>query len=57
MARLGAKRVSSYKAKQVGDSLIATVEVPTTEELDPDKFNALIREFPKHLLAIERTDE
>lgn len=57
MEKLGAKRVSSYKAKQVGDSLIATVEVPTTEELDPNKFNALIREFPKHLLAIERTDE
>lgn len=57
MEKLGAKKVSSYKAKQVGESLIATVEVPTTEELDPNKFNSLIREFPKHLLAIERTDE
>lgn len=57
MEKIGAKKVSSYKAKQVGESLIATVEVPTTEELDPNKFNSLIREFPKHLLAIERTDD
>lgn len=57
MEKIGAKKVSSYKAKQVGESLIATVEVPTTEELDPNKFNSLIREFPKHLLSIERTDD
>lgn len=57
MEKIGAKKVSSYKAKQVGESLIATVEVPTTEELDPNKFNYLIREFPKHLLSIERTDD
>lgn len=57
MEKIGAKKVSSYKAKQVGESLIATIEVPTTEELDPNKFNSLIREFPKHLLSIERTDD
>ena len=57
MEKIGAKKVSSYKAKQVGESLIANVEVPTTEELDPNKFNSLIREFPKHLLSIERTDD
>ena len=57
MEKIGAKKVSSYKAKQVGESLIATVEVPTTEELDPYKFYSLIREFPKHLLSIERTDD
>lgn len=57
MEKIGAKKVSSYKAKQVGESLIATVEVPTTEELDPNKFNSLIREFPKRLLSIERTDD
>ena len=57
MEKIGAKKVSSYKAKQVGESLIATVEVPTTEELDPNRFNSLIREFPKHLLSIERTDD
>ena len=57
MEKIGAKKVGSYKAKQVGESLIATVEVPTTEELDPNKFNYLIREFPKHLLSIERTDD
>ena len=57
MEKIGAKKVSSYKAKQVGESLIATVEVPTTEELDPNKFNSLIREFPKHVLSIERTDD
>lgn len=57
MEKISAKKVSSYKAKQVGESLIATVEVPTTEELDPNKFNSLIREFPKHLLSIERTDD
>lgn len=57
MERLGSKKVSSYKAKQVGESLIATVEIATTEELDPQKFNAMMREFPNHLLSIERTDE
>ncbi len=57
MQKLGAKKVSSYKAKLVGESLIATVEIATMEELDPNQFNALMREFPKHLLAIERTDE
>ena len=57
MEKLGSKKISSYKAKQVGESLIATVEVATTEELDPLKFNALMREFPFHLLSIERSDE
>lgn len=57
MDKLGSKKVSSYKAKQVGESLIATVEIATTEELDPQKFNAMMREFPNHLLSIERTDE
>lgn len=57
MEKLGSKKVSSYKAKQVGESLIATVEIATTEELDPQKFNAMMREFPNHLLSIERTDE
>lgn len=57
MQKLGSKKVSSYKAKLVGESLIATVEIATMEELDPNQFNALMREFPKHLLAIERTDE
>lgn len=57
MEKLGSKKISSYKAKQVGESLIATVEVATTEELDPLKLNALMREFPSHLLSIERSDE
>ena len=57
MEKLGSKKISSYKAKQVGESLIATVEVATTEELDPLKFNALMREFPSDLLSIERSDE
>ena len=57
MEKLGSKKVNSYKAKQVGESLIATVEIATTEELDPQKFNAMMREFPNHLLSIERTDE
>lgn len=57
MEKLGSKKISSYKAKQVGESLIATVEVATTEELDPLKFNALMRKFPSHLLSIERSDE
>lgn len=57
MQKLGAKKVSSYKAKLVGESLIATVEIATMEELDPNQFNALMREFPNHLLSIERTDE
>ena len=57
MEKLGSKKISSYKAKQVGESLIATVEVATTEELDPLKFNALMREFSSHLLSIERSDE
>ncbi len=57
MQKLGAKKVSSYKAKLVGESLIATVEIATMEELDPNQFNSLMREFPKHLLSIERTDE
>lgn len=57
MEKLGSKKISSYKAKQVGESLIATVEVATTEELDPLKFNALMREFPSYLLSIERSDE
>ena len=57
MEKLGSKKISSYKAKQVGESLIATVEVATTEELDPQKFNALMREFPSHLLSIESSDE
>jgi len=57
MEKLGSKKVSSYKAKLVGESLIATVEIATTEELDPQKFNALMREFPSHLLSIERSDE
>ncbi len=55
--KLGTNKVSSYKVKQVGESLIATVEVATTDELDPMKFNSLIREFPTHLLSIERADE
>ena len=57
MQKLGAKKVSSYKAKLVGESLIATVEIATMEELDPNQFNAIMREFPNHLLSIERTDE
>lgn len=57
MEKLGSKKISSYKAKQVGESLIATVEIATTEELDPLKFNALMREFHSHLLSIERSDE
>lgn len=57
LEKLGTKKVSSYKVKQVGESLIATVIVATTDELDPMKFNSLIREFPTHLLSIERADE
>ncbi len=57
LEKLGAQKVSSYKVKLVGESLIATVEVATTDELDPMKFNSLIREFPSHLLSIERADE
>ena len=55
--KLGTNKVSSYKVKQVGESIIATIEVATTDELDPMKFNSLIREFPTHLLSIERADE
>ena len=57
LGKLGTNKVSSYKVKQVGESLIATVEVATMDSLDPIQFNALIREFPTHLLSIERTDE
>lgn len=57
LEKLGTNKVSSYKVKQVGESLIATVEVATMDSLDPIQFNALIREFPTHLLSIERTDE
>ncbi len=57
LKKLGTNKVSSYKVKQVGESLIATVEVATMDSLDPIQFNALIREFPTHLLSIERTDE
>lgn len=57
LKKLGTNKVSSYKVKQVGESLIATVEVATMNSLDPIQFNALIREFPTHLLSIERTDE
>lgn len=57
LEKLGTNKVSSYKVKQVGESLIATVEVATMDTLDPIQFNALIREFPTHLLSIERTDE
>lgn len=57
LEKLGTNKVSSYKVKQVGESLIANVEVATMDSLDPIQFNALIREFPTHLLSIERTDE
>ncbi len=57
LKKLGTNKVSSYKVKQVGESLIATVEVATMDSLDPIQFNALIREFPTHLLSIERADE
>lgn len=57
LKKLGTNKVSSYKVKQVGESLIATVEVATMDTLDPIQFNALIREFPTHLLSIERADE
>ena len=57
LEKLGTNKVSSYKVKQVGESLVATVEVATMDSLDPIQFNALIREFPTHLLSIERTDE
>lgn len=57
LEKLGTNKVNSYKVKQVGESLIATVEVATMDSLDPIKFNALIREFPTHLLSIERADE
>lgn len=57
LKKLGTNKVSSYKVKQVGESLIATVEVATMDSLDPIQFNTLIREFPTHLLSIERTDE
>lgn len=57
LEKLGTNKVSSYKVKQVGESLIANVEVATMDTLDPIQFNALIREFPTHLLSIERTDE
>ena len=57
LEKLGTNKVSSYKVKQAGESLIANVEVATMDSLDPIQFNALIREFPTHLLSIERTDE
>ena len=57
LEKLGTNKVSSYKVKQVGESLIANVEVATMDSLDPIQYNALIREFPTHLLSIERTDE
>ena len=57
LGKLGTNKVSSYKVKQVGESLIANVEVATMDSLDPIQYNALIREFPTHLLSIERTDE
>ena len=57
LGKLGTNKVSSYKVKQVGESLIANVEVATMDSLDPIQFNSLIREFPTHLLSIERTDE
>ena len=57
LEKLGTNKVSSYKVKQVGESRVATVEVATMNSLDPRQFNALIREFPTHLLSIERTDE
>ena len=57
LEKLGTNKVSSYKVKQVGESLIANVEVATMDSLDPIQFNALIREFSTHLLSIERTDE
>ena len=57
LEKLGTNKVSSYKVKQVGESLIANVEVATMDSLDPIQYNPLIREFPTHLLSIERTDE
>ena len=55
--KLGAKKVTSYKAKMQDSRMIAQVEVSTTDEFSVDKLNDIIRSFPSHVLSIERCDE
>lgn len=55
--KLGAKKVTSYKAKMQDGKMIAQVEVSTTDEFSVDKLNDIIRSFPSHVLSIERSDE
>ena len=55
--KLGAKKVTSYKAKMQDGRMIAQVEVSTTDEFSADKLNDVIRSFPSHVLSIERCDE
>lgn len=55
--RLGAKKITSYKAKMQDGKMLATVEVSTTDEFSVDKLNDVMRAFPDHVMSIERADE
>lgn len=55
--RLGAKKITSYKAKMQDGKMLATVEVSTMDEFSVDKLNDVMRAFPDHVMAIERVDE
>ena len=54
---LGSKKITSYKLKKSDDKMIANVEVSTTDEFSIDKINEVMRNFPEHVLSIERADE
>lgn len=54
---LGSKKITSYKLKKSDDKMIANVEVSTTDEFSIEKINEVMRNFPEHVLSIERADE
>lgn len=55
--KLGAKKITSYKAKMQDGKMLAVVEVSTTDEFSVDKLNEVMRAFPDHVISIERADE
>lgn len=50
-------KITAYKVKNTEDKLIANVEFTSSSPFSVDKMNTLIRNFPKHILAIESNEE
>lgn len=54
---LGAGKITAYKIKNTEEKLIANIEFTSSDPFSVEKMNALVRNFPKHVLAIESNEE